>query len=98
LEQRRRAGAEAAQLVVGRAAKRTSAAGGVPGLEVGGVHAVRRQDLGNGVVHIVRDAEHGAWRERRILRGSSFPDADPARIELLPTRIELPRCGFGSCW
>jgi hypothetical protein len=48
------------QLVVGRAAKGTGATGAVPGLEVGGVHAVRRQDLGDGMVHIVRVAERRA--------------------------------------
>ena len=58
----------AQQLVVGRAAaERAGAAGGVPGLEVGGVHAQRRQDLGDGVVHVVGVAEHGAGRQRQGL-------------------------------
>ncbi|KAB8083995.1 hypothetical protein EE612_006429 [Oryza sativa] len=40
------------------------AAGRVPGLEVGAVHAERRQDLGDGVVRVVRVAERRANRRR----------------------------------
>ncbi|BAS74893.1 Os01g0813350 [Oryza sativa Japonica Group] len=40
------------------------AAGRVPGLEVGAVHAERRQDLGDGVVRVVRVTERRANRRR----------------------------------